>query len=129
MATSNFRDHLIDEAIINQLTGNYQLKNYVSINAGRLPTKPDSKEFVFDFDVLKDYLDFVKAEAQSKGYSNLKIVIKMGQYPDGAVISPMQKPNTLGYQTVCLVPEYQSSGTGSGAKISGLNYSGLRPPD
>ncbi len=129
MPNSNFKDHLIDDKVMKTLVNNFETKNYVSINSKRPSSKPDSKQCTFDLDVLADYLDFVRTEAKNNGYSNVKIAIKYGQYPEDAVLSPMQKPNTLGYQTVFLEPVVDSNGTGgSGAKINGLNFGSIAPP-
>ena len=137
MAKQKFEDHLIDLKIVDELVKNYDNKNYKEINSKRPSGKPDSKEYHFSLEILQEYLEFVKKEAAKKGYINVRIAVKMGQYPEKDVIGPLQKPDTKGYQTVCFVPFYDEptiAGKNSeenkapGSAIPGMNFGDICPP-
>ncbi len=130
MGNTNFREHLIDIKLVRELIDNYEKKNYVAINSKRAVDRPDSREYIFPFEVLEDYFDFIKEEAKRCRYTNLQIVIKMGQYPDDRIVGPLQKPETKGYQTICFVPQYtetQDDVCVDGG-LPGLNFGTLQPP-
>lgn len=132
MGTSNLKDHLVDQTQLEKLVKTYDSKNYSTINARRI--KPDSKEYIFPIELVEEYLKFVKSEAQKNGYTNLRICIKMGQYPENEVLSPIQKPDTKGYQTVCFTAVYdeptdknEKSAVGKD-EIPGMNFGTICPP-
>ena len=130
MDISNFRAHLIDHQLIQELTQNYEAKNYAAINAKR--PEPDSKEYTLDLDVLTEYLQFVAEEAKEQGFEEVKITVKMGQYPTDRIIGPLQKENTKGFQTICFVPKYKKAGGNSyktEGDIPGMNYVTITPPN
>jgi len=131
MGTSNLKDHLVDKTQLDTMVKTYDSKNYAAINANRI--KPDSKEYVFPIELVEDYLTFVRDEAKKKGYTNLRISVKMGQYPEQTLLSPIQDPETKGYQTICFTAKYDSgSGVSDSAKndegIPGMNFGTICPP-
>lgn len=94
--------HLITQEQAKILATEYENNNYKIINAQR--KTPDSKEIYYDIDVLEEYIQYVKAEAKSKGIANVGITIAFGQYPNNGDFDKRLNPNYLGYQTVFLKP-------------------------
>lgn len=134
--STDYREHLISAQLVQELVTLYEQKNYAAVNAGRPSATPDSKEFWFPLEVIEDYIAYIKDEASKKGYTNLGIKIKMAQYPEDRIVGPLQKPNTKGYQTVCLVPTAdsgtsvpgQSAGKPEAQGISAMNFGTMTPP-
>ncbi len=66
----------------------------------------DTRDFWFDLEVLKKYIDYVEQEAEEKGLENLGLRVYLGAYPQSA-----NYPNP-GFTTVFLVPTSQVEGSG-----------------
>ena len=128
MAT--LREHLITLDQQQELSNEYERKNYAFINANREPGMPDSLEYQYPLQVLEDYITYVKEQANNLGLNNVGIKMKMGQYPEDHVIDVRQNPLYKGYQVVFLTP-YSSDSSGRISEITeieGLDLTGIAPP-
>ena len=59
---SNLDKHLISSERCHILANEYDTSNYVAINSKRPANKPDSREYIFELSVLKDYLNYIEDE-------------------------------------------------------------------
>lgn len=98
--------HLITPEQGNILAAEYENNNYKIINQQR--KTPDAKQIYYDIDVLEEYIQYVKAEAKSKGISDIGITVSFGQYPVDANFDKRLNPKYLGYQTIFLKPTSKS---------------------
>ncbi len=100
--SDDYKKKLITKDQEKVLYDNYTQFNYLYINEKRNGV-PDSREYYYTLDELQGYLNFVQSEAKAKGYSDVGIKIKMGQYPQKDAFTNMN-PKYQGYQTIYLVP-------------------------
>ena len=129
--SKDYRDYLINADTVREMVTNYEKKNYSEINSKRPASKPDSKEYWYPIEVLLEYLQFVKETAEKQGLKEVGIKIKLAQYPEDKIVGPLQKENTKGYQTICLVPTEGASTAGKpeSKTISAMNFGTIAPPN
>ena len=104
IVNENFKEKLIDEKLMDQLSASYSANNYLIINSARGDGSKDSREYWYSIEDLEGYIAFVKKEAALKNHNVLGIKIKMGQYPINGKFDPRLNPKYAGYQAVYLVP-------------------------
>lgn len=92
--------HLISATQAEMLTAEYTEKNYKRVNEGR--ALPDTKEVYYDIDALQEYINYVKAEAKSRGIEDVGITIAFGQYPKSNMFDARLRKDYQGQQTVFL---------------------------
>ncbi len=139
--STDYREHFISSQLVKELVSIYDRKNYSYINSKRDASTPDAKEFWFPLEVIEEYIAYVKREAKNLGLKELGLKIKLGQYPEDRTIGPLQKANTKGYQTVCLIPttktisisaeveeDKNTSGNQEIKGISAMNFATICPP-
>lgn len=137
---SNLEKHLIKPSECEKLVTDYDETIYREINRGRPSSKPQSKTFTIDLDVLQDYLKMISAEMDGLGIKKKGVKINLGRYPDQTK-DPRLDPDFLGYQMVFISPadlgnstgsevvETNDEGTNRGVSdISNLNYMNISPP-
>lgn len=144
----SYKDKIITKEQEKILEDTYTKFNYSLINEKRDPKLPDSREYWYSLETLESYIEFVKSEAKAKGYENMGIKIKMGQYPKEGKFDDRVPAKYNGYQTIYFVPtgqikvgtvQIQSSGTGSTGteamptdkeveEIPGMDMGHLNPP-
>lgn len=126
LETSSMDRHFINSSLQQQLHEEYKAKNYAVINASREAGKPDSLEYTFNIEVLEQFLQYLKSQAQDQGVSNINVTICMAQYPE---VSPDDriKPAYNGYQSVFLKGVDADSHSDL-ANTNGLNFSNIIPP-
>lgn len=104
IVNENFKEKLIDEKLMDQLSATYSANNYLIINSAREDGSKDSREYWYSIEDLEGYIAFIKKEAALKNHKVLGIKIKMGQYPLDGKFDPRLNPKYAGYQAVYLVP-------------------------
>lgn len=135
---SNLSQNLISPEKCAALANEYYKSTYADINRNRPDDKPDSKEYIFQLSVVKEYIQFIESEMQRKGIRNMGIKVSMGKYPENAS-DPQLDPRLKGYQTVFFqaadldskeqITAQDHNTKGSPAtEIPGMNYGNLRPP-
>ena len=126
----NLSKHLISPEKCEALAKEYDNSNYLEINKKRDPAKPDSLEYFFKLETLKDYIEQMQKEMEQKGIRNKGIKIRLGKYPSFPK-DPDLDPALIGYQTVFLaavdLDEVAKKGEGA-TGLPGMNYGQLRPP-
>lgn len=100
----SYKEKLITQEQENILDEVYTKFNYSYINEKRDPKLPDSREYWYSLETLESYIAFVKREAKAKGYENVGIKIKMGQYPEQGGFDPRVPAKYNGYQTIYFKP-------------------------
>ena len=98
--TALLNAHLITAEQGKILATEYDNNNYKIINEQR--KTPDTKQIYYDIDVLEEYIQYVKAEAKSKGIPNVGITVAFGQYPVNGDFDKRLNKAYLGQQTVFL---------------------------
>ena len=104
IVNENFKEKLIDEKLMDQLSATYSANNYLIINSAREDGSKDSREYWYSIEDLEGYIAYVKKEAALKNHKVLGMKIKMGQYPINGKFDPRLNPKYYGYQAVYLVP-------------------------
>ncbi len=104
IVNENFKEKLIDEKLMDQLSATYSANNYLIINSAREDGSKDSREYWYSIEDLEGYIAYVKKEAALKNHKVLGMKIKMGQYPINGKFDPRLNPKYAGYQAVYLVP-------------------------
>lgn len=133
---SNLEKHLMspDQSII--LAEEYLRTNYVEINSRRPASKPDSKTYSIDLEVLKEYLKLIDEEMEKRGITNKGVRVTLGKYPEN-LKDPKLNPEYLGYQMIFFSPtdldENQNKSINKEAspksdEIPDLNYMNVTPP-
>lgn len=123
---SNLQDHLLDVSSQEELKAFYEEHNYAVVNAKRPSGQPDALVCTMDIQLLEDYLEYVKTEAQNIGVDQVKIAVCFAQYPED-YSDPKFDEQYKGYQTVFLKAESAESSEDLDS-ILALNYFNLRPP-
>lgn len=127
--------HLITKEESSLLTSEYDKSNYAAINAKRPGKKPDSKSYIYDLEILQDYINLIRDGMDKKGVKKKGIKINLGKYPDngfGDRLNPMYK----GYQTIFFSPENMDPASASLSlrddsdveELPNLDYGQLCPP-
>ncbi len=133
---SNLEKHLITREESKLLATEYEKSNYTAINEKRPAKKPDSKSYIYDLDVLQDYINLIREGMEKMGIKNKGIRISLGKYPDN-VFDPRLDPLYNGYQTIFFSPENMDSsqekeslrrGDDDTEELPNLNYGQLCPP-
>lgn len=117
------------------LTIEYDNSNYAAINAKRPNKKPDSKFYIYDLEILQEYINLAREGMEELGIKNKGIRVSLGKYPDegfGDRLNPLFK----GYQTIFFSPEnldLRMEGKGSNDEtglegIPNLDYGQICPP-
>ncbi|WP_304344762.1 hypothetical protein [Chryseobacterium koreense] len=100
---SNLEKHLISVESCKVFAKQYESTNYSEINSKRPSGKPDSKEYTYELDVLKEYIMLIEAEMEKRGVKNKGIKVTMGKYPED-YDAPNFDPKYRGYQTIFFSP-------------------------
>lgn len=140
---SNLDKHLISAESSKVLANHYEQSNYAEINSKRPAGQPDSKEYTYELDVLKEYILLIEAEMEKRGVKNKGIRVSMGKYPEDYV-SPNFDPRYRGYQTIFFSPVdldrpsadsaipdeigRDSFGADAPGEIPNMNYGHICPP-
>lgn len=137
---SNLEKHLINSTECEKLVKDFDETIYREINRGRPVSKPQSKSFTIELEVLQDYLKMISAEMDHQGIEKKGVRINLGKYPDN-LKDPHLDPDFLGYQMVFISPEDLGASDGSDrvkvaensktkgvAEIPNLNYMNISPP-
>lgn len=137
---SNLEKHLIDSIESKKLVEEYDKTIYPEMNKNRPSTKPESKSYNIDLEVLQEYLKMISAEMDKKGIVNKGVKITLGKYPEKSA-DPKLNPDFLGYQMAFISPldltqsakNIVSSNDFSASKsledLPNLNYMGISPPN
>lgn len=127
---SNLEQHLLSLELQNILKTEYETKNYAFINEHR--ETPDSLNYGYDLELLQDFINHVKTEAENLEQDTVIIKVCMGQYPEGNFDDRLN-PNYNGYQAVFL-KAFAPSASGlpiddvSLDSIEALDFSSVCPP-
>ena len=133
---SNLEKHLISKKESKLLAVEYEKSNYEAINQKRPADKPDSKVYIYELEVLQDYINLIRDGMEKKGIKNKGIKITLGKYPEhdsDRRLNPIYK----GYQTIFFSEENlgfsmgndQASRRGQeGEELPDLNYGQICPP-
>ena len=132
---SNLDKHLISSERCQILANEYDTSNYVAINSKRPANKPDSREYIFELSVLKDYLNYIEDEMEKMGIRDKGIKVRLGKYPTTDRDPDLDK-EYLGYQTIFFAPtelerdfqDNEESKAGGVKDLPGMNYGHIRPP-
>lgn len=137
---SNLEKHLMSPEQSILLAEEYDQTNYAKINSGRLPTKPDSKMYSIDLEVLQDYLKLIDDEMEKRGIKNKGVKVTLGKYPAKSK-DPKVNPDFLGYQMIFFsAADLSRSQDDTGSNIAeipnapksddipDLNYMNITPP-
>ena len=131
----DLENHLITKEESSVLASEYEKSNYAVINAKRPGKKPDSKSYVYDLEILQDYINLIREEMEKRGVKKKGIKINLGKYPDngfGDRLNPIYK----GYQTIFFSPVNMDSASVAERicddsdleKLPNLDYGQLCPP-
>lgn len=96
---SNLEKHLISKKESKLLALEYEKSNYEAINQKRPADKPDSKVYIYELEVLQDYINLIRDGMEKKGIKSKGIKITLGKYPEhdsDMRLNPLYK----GYQTI-----------------------------
>ncbi len=96
---SNLLKHLISSAQCESLVNEYKRTNYKAINSQRPASEPDSRLFLIELDVLKEYLQLIENEMNKLGIQNKGFQVTLGKYPENSTDSKIN-PAYLGRQTI-----------------------------
>lgn len=133
---SKLEKHLITQKESILLAAEYEKSNYESINQKRPINKPDSKYYIYDLDVLQEYITLIRDGMEKKGIKNKGIRITLGKYPEKNFderLNPLYK----GYQTIFFSPENLDFSTESKDvlnktkginELPNLNFGQICPP-
>lgn len=132
---SNLEKHLITGRKADELAKAYEKSNYIAINDKRPGQKPDSKYYIYDLEVLQDYLNLIREGMEKRGIKNKGVRISLGKYPDNG-FDPRLNPLYNGYQTIFFSAENLDSvsekehakGTESQEELPNLDFGQLCPP-
>lgn len=135
---SNLKNHLIDSKQAEILSKIYEQSNYAEINKKRDSSKPDSKYYTYDLEVLQDYINLIRVEMEKKGIRKKGIRITLGKYPEKSFDARLN-PNYLGYQTIFFSPENlevsisgkamaNTPDSGGVSDLPNLDFGGICPP-
>ena len=137
---SNLEKHLISAKECKILAEDYVKNNYSEINTKRPDSKPDSKEYSMDLEVLQDYLQMIKEEMDKRGIKSKGVKVTLGKYPENSKDDRL-KPEYLGYQTIFFSPvdlggkenanriaNLDLEAKGNLDEISNLNFMNITPP-
>lgn len=135
---SNLKDHLIDAKQAEILSKEYEASNYAAINRSRTPSNPDSRFYIYDLEVLQDYINLIRTEMEKIGIRKKGIRISLGKYPEKKFDSRLN-PDYLGYQTIFFsaenmdVPDSKKAvatmvDSESIAGLPNLDFGGICPP-
>ena len=95
----NLNDHLLNSKQAEILSKEYERTNYTQINSSRPAGKPDSKHYIYDLEVLQEYINLIRDDMEKRGIRNKGIRISLGKYP-ATSFDPRLNPDFLGYQTI-----------------------------
>lgn len=95
----NLNDHLLNSKQAEILSKEYERTNYSQINSSRPSGKPDSKHYIYDLEVLQEYINLIRDDMEKRGIRRKGIRISLGKYPDIS-FDPRLNPDFLGYQTI-----------------------------
>ncbi|MBF8456323.1 hypothetical protein IV494_03930 [Kaistella sp. G5-32] len=137
---SNLEKHLISAQQSSILAEEYAKTNYVEINSRRPASKPDSKMYSIDLDVLQEYLKLISGEMDKRGIKNKGVQVCLGKYPED-LKDPKLNPEYLGYQMIFFSPTDLNRGQSDNRNviiemdasanlddIPDLNYMNITPP-
>lgn len=137
---SNLDKHLISAKECSVLAENYEKSNYAEINSKRPTSKPDSKTYSIDLEVLQDYLKMISFEMDMKGIKEKGVKVTLGKYPENSKDVKL-KPEYLGYQMIYFSPvdlgntqkadktnTTELDGSLNLDDLSNLNYMNITPP-
>ena len=132
---STLKEHLITKKESRLLAGEYEKSNYVAINAKRPSSKPDSKSYSYDLEVLQEYINLIRDGMEKQGIKNKGIKVTLGKYPDSG-FDPRLDPLYHGYQTIFfsavdLDPSIQkknATNDDGSEELPDMNFSQLCPP-
>lgn len=96
---SNLKKHLITKREGKSLADEYERINYDAINARRPSSKPDSKFYIYDLEVLQEYINLIRDGMEKIGIKNKGIKVTLGKYPESG-FDPRLDPLFNGYQTI-----------------------------
>jgi hypothetical protein len=136
----NLEKHLISSKECAVLAENYVKSNYAEINSKRPISKPDSKMYSIDLDVLQEYLQLISDQMEKKGIKNKGVNVTLGKYPEVSKDVKL-KPEYLGYQMIFFSPidldEAKSENLQAKCEsdvcsdlddVPNLNYMNITPP-
>ena len=74
---------MISAAQARVLSDEYSTKNYRVLNVGK--SEPETKDVYYEFEVLQDYINYVKSKAKKKkskilGYNSLRAISKQPKF-------------------------------------------------
>ncbi|WP_126340429.1 hypothetical protein [Kaistella jeonii] len=137
---SNLEKHLISAEQTKVLAEEYIKSNYAEINKKRPESKPDSKMYSIDLDVLQEYLQLISDEMEKRGVKNKGVKVSLGKYSEYSK-DPKLKPEYLGYQMIFFSPTDLGRGQSENRnaidemdaasnmdEIPDLNYMNITPP-
>ena len=133
---SNLEKHLITKKESKLLALAYEKSNYQTINQKRPADKPDSKFYVYELEVLQEYINLIRDGMEKKGIKNKGIKITLGQYPEHDSDSRLN-PIYKGFQTIFFSEENLDSSVNGdqalkkgeeGEEFPDLNYGQICPP-
>ena len=132
---SDLKKHLITNREGQSLAAEYEKSNYAVINDKRPSSKPDSKFYTYDLEVLQEYINLIRDGMEKKGIKNKGIRITLGQYPESGFDSRLN-PIYKGYQTVFFSAHNLDSNTDTnneptddpGEELPDMNFGQLCPP-
>lgn len=96
---SNLKKHLINSRESQQLSHEYESSNYAAINEGRPSAKPDAKTFIYDLEVLQEYINLIREGLEKNGVKNKGVKVSLGKYPEAGFTDRLD-PKFKGYQTI-----------------------------
>ncbi|MGA9212199.1 hypothetical protein [Kaistella sp.] len=131
---SELGKHLITKKETDVLATEYEKTNYAAINTKRPATKPDSKYYTYDLEVLQEYINMIREGMEKTGIKNKGIRITLGKYPEDH-FDPRLNSAYSGYQTIFFSPEDLdsskqkiSAGTDDREGLPNLNFGQICPP-
>ena len=132
---SNLQKRLITKREGEVLAREYDTSNYVAINKGRPSSKPDSKTYTYELEVLQDYINLIRDGLEKEGIKNKGIKISLGKYPESGFTDRLN-PKYKGYQTIFFSAvdldqdesKNQSDTNKGTGDLPGLDFGQLCPP-
>ena len=132
---NTLKKHLISSKEGELLAVEYENSNYAEINSKRAKSKPDSKSYIYELEILQDYINLIRDGMDKIEIKNKGIKISLGKYADSALDSRLN-PLYEGYQTIFFSPhDLDSNSRAKSANVVGkveelpyLNFGQLCPP-